>query len=113
MRQIGRYRLDHVVGSGAFATVWKARDPELDAVVAIKVLADNWSHDADVRARFLAEARLLRRLESPRVVKVHDVGELPAEHPGDPSRPYFVMDHVDGGTLADRVGRVSPRRRSR
>jgi serine/threonine protein kinase len=108
MRQIGRYRLDRPLGSGAFATVWKGHDPELDAVVAIKVLADNWAVDADVRERFTTEARLLRRIESPRVVRVHDVGVLPAGEGGYPERPYFVMDYIEGGTLADQVGRVPP-----
>jgi serine/threonine protein kinase len=108
MRQIGRYRVHHVLGSGAFATVWKGHDPELDVAVAIKVLADNWSVDADMRERFTAEARLLRRIESPRVVKVHDVGVHPAGDDGYPDRPYFVMDFIEGGTLADWVGRLPP-----
>jgi serine/threonine protein kinase len=91
MRQIGRYRLDEVHGSGAFATVWRGFDPELEIPVAIKILAENWSHHADVHERFLAEARLLRRIASDRVVRVHDVGT----HDG---QPYFVMD-VAGGSL--------------
>lgn len=94
MRQIGRYRLDEVHGSGAFATVWRGFDTELEIPVAIKVLAENWSHHADVRERFLAEARLLRRIASDRVVRVYDVGT----HAG---QPYFVMDFITGGTLAD------------
>lgn len=94
MRQIGRYRLDEVHGSGAFATVWRGFDTELEIPVAVKVLAENWSHHADVRERFLAEARLLRRIASDRVVRVYDVGT----HEG---QPYFVMDFIAGGTLAD------------
>jgi serine/threonine protein kinase len=94
MRQIGRYRLDEVHGSGAFATVWRGFDTELEIPVAVKLLAENWSHHADVRERFLAEARLLRRIASDRVVRVYDVGT----HEG---QPYFVMDFVAGGTLAD------------
>jgi eukaryotic-like serine/threonine-protein kinase len=82
-----RYRLDDVLGSGAFATVWKEHHPELDAVVAVKVLADSWSVDADVRERFTAGARMLRRIESPRVVRVHDVGVDPAADGGYPDRP--------------------------
>ncbi|MEH3033736.1 MAG: serine/threonine-protein kinase [Aeromicrobium erythreum] len=104
MRHIGRYRLDAVEGSGAFATVWRGHDDELSIPVAVKVLAENWSHHADVRERFLEEARLLRRLQDDRVVRVHDVGV----HEG---QPYFVMDHVDGGTLADRAdGSLEPGR---
>ena len=94
MRQIGRYRLDEVHGSGAFATVWRGFDTELEIPVAIKILAENWSHHADVHERFLTEARLLRRITSERVVRVHDVGT----HDG---QPYFVMDFVAGGTLDD------------
>ncbi|GAB3926387.1 hypothetical protein GCM10011575_07500 [Microlunatus endophyticus] len=101
-RELGRYRLDHVLGSGAFATVWKGYDPELDTGVAIKILAENWSVNADVRERFLTEARLLRRIESPQVVRVHDVGV--AE-----DRPFFVMDYIPGGTLADLIGQLEPR----
>ncbi|MEU6818240.1 serine/threonine-protein kinase [Streptomyces sp. NPDC046860] len=93
--RIGRYRLRQRLGSGAFATVWLAQDDELDALVAVKVLADNWSHRLDVRERFLSEARLLRRAGSSRVVQVYDIGEL------DDGRPYFVMEYADGGTLAD------------
>lgn len=101
MKHIGRYRLDHRVGSGAFATVWKGYDPEFDAAVAVKILADNWVLHADVRERFLSEARLLRQIDSRRVVRVHDVGV-------DDNRPYFVMDYVIGGTLADCVGKAEP-----
>ena len=105
MKQIGRYRLDRVLGSGAFATVWKGYDPELDVPVAVKVLADNWAANADVRERFLTEARLLRRIQSPRVVRVYDVGLAPpaADQPG---QPYFVMDYVEGGPLTELVGRL-------
>jgi len=95
MEAIGRYQLRHRLGAGAFATVWLAHDPDLAVPVAVKVLADNWSADLDIRQRFLAEARLLRRLSDDRVVRVHDLGELPD------GRPYFVMDYVDGGTVAD------------
>jgi serine/threonine protein kinase len=96
MRQIGRYRLDAVQGSGAFATVWRGYDTELEVPVAVKVLAENWAHHADVRERFLAEARLLRRLESSRVVRVHDIG---TETFDGTDRPYFVMDFAGGGSL--------------
>ncbi|MHA6757641.1 serine/threonine-protein kinase [Streptacidiphilus sp. PAMC 29251] len=101
MRKLGRYLLEDRLGAGSFATVWKAYDPELDTDVAVKVLADNWASNADVRERFLAEARLLRRISSPRVVRVHDVGV-------EDDRPYFVMDYIQGGTLAERVGHCRP-----
>jgi serine/threonine protein kinase len=99
MDLIGRYRLRSQIGAGAFATVWRGYDDSLDVDVAVKVLADNWATRADVRERFLSEARLMRRISSDRVVRVFDVGEL------DDGRPYFVMDYVSGGTLADLLAR--------
>lgn len=93
-RRMGRYRIERALGTGAFATVWLAVDEELEISVAIKALADNWSRDADVCQRFLSEARILRRINSPRVVGVHDIGS----HDGG---PYFVMDFIPGGTVAD------------
>ena len=95
MDVIGRYRLQSKIGAGAFATVWRGYDDDLDVDVAVKVLADNWASRADVRERFLAEARLMRRIASDRVVRVFDLGELPD------GRPYFVMDFVSGGSLAE------------
>ncbi len=93
----GRYRVVKRIGAGAFASVWLAHDDVLDGPVAVKVLADNWAGRADVRERFVEEARMLRRADSDRVVRVHDIGDLPD------GRPYFVMTYADSGTLADRL----------
>jgi hypothetical protein len=95
--RIGRYRVERRLGAGAFATVWLAEDETLESWVAIKVLADNWAHQADVRARFEQEAQVLRRADSERLVRVHDYGELPD------GRPYQVMTYAEGGTLAERM----------
>ncbi|MGW4154230.1 protein kinase domain-containing protein [Micromonospora chersina] len=97
--RIGAYRVERLLGTGSFATVWLAYDPVLDGRVAIKVLAENWSHDLRVRERFLDEARLLRRLDHDRLVRVHTVGELPD------GRPYAVLAWADGGSLRDRLAR--------
>ncbi|MET8835201.1 serine/threonine-protein kinase [Micromonospora sp. NPDC004540] len=97
--RIGAYRVERLLGAGSFATVWLAYDPVLDGRVAIKVLAENWSHDLRVRERFLDEARLLRRLDHDRLVRVHTVGELPD------GRPYAVLAWADGGSLRDRLAR--------
>lgn len=94
---LGRYPVLRRLGSGAFASVWLARDEALDSEVAIKVLADNWAADEHVRRRFIEEGRFLRKVSSPHVVAVHDAGELPD------SRPFLVMEFADAGTLADVV----------
>ncbi|GAA0570437.1 serine/threonine protein kinase [Kribbella sandramycini] len=95
--RIGRYALVRRVGAGGFATVWLARDEQLDAEVAVKILSDLWVDDADVRRRFVAEGRFLRKVDSLYVVGAHDVGET------DDGRPYLVLTYADGGTLADRI----------
>ncbi|MDN3359990.1 serine/threonine-protein kinase [Actinomadura sp. DC4] len=94
---VGRYRIDRVLGSGAFASVWLAHDEVLDAKVAVKVLAGGLIDDLDVRNRFLEEAKILRRADSERLVRVHDIGELAD------GRPYFVMSYADLGTLSERM----------
>jgi hypothetical protein len=97
--RIGRYRIDGRLGSGAFASVWLGYDEALEVPVAVKLLADNWSHDPDIRSRFLQEARILRRIDSDRLVRVYDLGET------DDERPFFVMACADRGTLAERLKR--------
>ncbi|CNE03765.1 protein kinase [Mycobacterium tuberculosis] len=77
--------------------MWLGHDDALESQVAIKVLNSNLVDDLDVRNRFLEEARILRRADSERLVRVHDIGELPD------ARPYFVMSYADRGTLGDRM----------
>jgi len=100
-RAVGRYELHEVLGSGGFATVYRATDPRLDAIVAVKLLAENWSHHPEVRRRFRNEAVLLRRVQSDGavagIVEVFDIDES-AE-----GQPFFVMGYADRGTLADRI----------
>ena len=95
--RIGRYAVRRRIGAGGFATVWLAHDEHLDSPVAIKVLADNWTEDHQIRRRFLEEGKYLRKVESPHVVTVYDAGEL------EDGRPYLVMSYADQGTLADRL----------
>jgi eukaryotic-like serine/threonine-protein kinase len=93
-RRLGRFELIEAVGVGAFGTVYKARDPQLDRVVAIKVpRAGNVASNED-RDRFLREARSVAQLSHAGIVPVHEVGE----HEG---LPYLVSDFVGGLSLAD------------
>jgi hypothetical protein len=96
-RRIGRYRLEQVIGTGGFATVHRAVDERLGDTVAVKVLADNHCLNPDMRERFITEGRVLRRIDSPHVVRVHDIGETPQQ------QPFLVLEHADRGTLAQRV----------
>jgi len=95
MDSVGRYRLERRIGAGSFATVWLGHDDDLDVPVAVKVLAENWASNDNVRQRFLAEAKILRRIRDRRLVQVYDIGTLAD------GRPYFVMDYIDGGSMND------------
>jgi len=97
-----RYVVEREVGHGGMATVYLARDEELDRHVALKLLAEHLAGDETFRARFLREARLAARLSHPNIVQVYDAGEA-----GE--RPFIVMEYVPGGTLAD-CGQSSPER---
>lgn len=103
MKSIGdRYEISKRLGHGGMATVYLAQDHKLDREVAIKLLADNFAGDDELRRRFSREARLAAKLDHPNVVQVFDVGE-------EDGRPYIVMEYVEGGTVGDKLNR---RRRS-
>jgi tRNA A-37 threonylcarbamoyl transferase component Bud32 len=94
-RKLGRFELLDRVGRGAFGTVYKARDTELDRIVAIKVPRTFPLEDgSEESGRFLREARSVAQLRHPSIVSVHEVGE----HNG---LPFLVQDFVEGITLAD------------
>jgi serine/threonine protein kinase len=97
LAHIGRFQVERALGSGSYATVWLARDEDLDAWVAVKLLAENWSMNEDARRRFMEEARALRRLDNDRIVRVYEVGHV------TDGRPYMVMEFADRGTLEDRL----------
>jgi WD40 repeat protein len=95
-RKLGRFDLLGQLGVGAFGTVYKARDPELDRVVAIKVpRAANTATEEDLD-RFQREARSVAQLRHPGIVSLHEVGQQEGV-------PYLVCDFVQGVTLADRL----------
>lgn len=105
-----RYRLDARIGSGGFATVFRAHDLRLDRDVAVKVLLANHATDPVVTARFEREARVLAAINHPNVVAIHDVA---SGGPNAGSEPYLVMDLCAGGSLADllkasQTGSLSP-----
>lgn len=104
LETVGRYRLDEPLGSGGMAVVYRGYDDELERPVAVKLLADNLAADERFRRRFLREARLAAGLGHPNIVQVYDAGE-------HERRPYIVMEHVEGETVAEllaREGRLAP-----
>jgi serine/threonine protein kinase len=93
VQSIGHFELRNQVGVGAFGTVWRAQDTELDRTVAVKIPRKG-QLDAEDSEKFLREARAAAQLKHPGIVQVHEVGRE-----GDTI--YIVSDFVDGLTLTD------------
>src|SRR5262245_656985 len=98
---LGRFELLDVVGRGAFGTVYKARDPELDRTVAVKLPRAGSLAGPQELDRFLREARSAAQLRHPSIVTVHEVGQRNG-------LPYLVSDFVPGVTLADQLSARRP-----
>jgi tRNA A-37 threonylcarbamoyl transferase component Bud32 len=92
-----RYESIRLLGNGGMASVWCAQDTVLRRRVAIKLLAESFAGEEEARRRFMREARAAARLSGhPNVVTIFDVGDCDG-------RPYIVMEHVAGGTVADAI----------
>ncbi|HEY0099975.1 MAG TPA: serine/threonine-protein kinase [Pyrinomonadaceae bacterium] len=102
-----RFRIECEIGRGGMGTVYLATHLGLERPVAIKVLKAEFAADPEVADRFMREARTMARLRHTRAAMIFDAGSLPD------GRPFIVMEHVEGATLADvlaREGRLSPER---
>lgn len=102
-----RFRIECEIGRGGMGTVYLATHLGLERPVAIKVLKAEFAADPEVAERFMREARTMARLRHARAAMIFDAGSLPD------GRPFIVMEHVEGSTLADvlaREGRLSPER---
>jgi hypothetical protein len=95
--RIGRYHILDTIGAGGMGRVYRAHDPELQRVVAVKVPRFDAAPTAQAQlSRFLREARAAARVRHAHVCPIHDVGE----HQG---RPYVVMAFVEGQSLAQQL----------
>src|SRR5512136_2597838 len=92
-----------LIGRGGMGAVYKARQPRLDRLVALKLLPQSLAADATFAERFNREARVLARLNHPSIVTVYDFGQAGGFF-------YLLMEFVDGVNLrqAMRAGRFSP-----
>jgi mono/diheme cytochrome c family protein len=90
------YEIECLVGVGGMGEVYRARQLRLGGrLVALKMIRPQRSSSPAMQARFRAEAQTVALFDHPNIVRVHDS----AEHEG---RPYFVLEYVEGGSLADR-----------
>jgi serine/threonine-protein kinase len=98
---LSHYRITEKLGQGGMGEVYRAEDTILGRQVAIKVLPDEFAHDAERLARFECEAKLLASLNHPNIAAIHGL----EEHEG---KRFFVLELVEGQTLAERLkkGRI-------
>src|SRR4051812_10558773 len=90
------YEIFGILGRGGMGVVFKARQLALQRIVAIKMF-QNWAQAGEKElARFRDEADVIARLQHPNIVQIHDVGEIAG-------RPYFVLEYVAGGNLAEKL----------
>src|SRR5215212_6051038 len=102
----GRYQITQRLARGGMATVYQAVDTRLTRTVAVKVMHVGLGDDAQFARKFDREARAAARLSHPNVVAVFDQGQDLIE--GHSSRPYIVMEHIQGYTLRDVINAESP-----
>jgi serine/threonine-protein kinase len=100
---IGRYEIIKTLGRGAMGVVYKARDPLLDRIVAVKTIGSPKGVGKRVRAayleRFEREAKAAAKMQHPAIVTIFDVG-------ADNGAPFMVLEYLPGESLADRLDRI-------
>ncbi|MGM9997918.1 MAG: tetratricopeptide repeat protein [Candidatus Bruticola sp.] len=92
---IGRYKVIEELGRGGMGVVYRGEDPVLERQVAIKVLPPKKMTPKSIE-RFLREAKTAARLDSPYIVKIHDIGQVDDIH-------FIVMEYVEGSSLGDMI----------
>ena len=96
--KLGHYEITSHLGTGGMGEVYQATDSKLVRSVAIKLLPEAFTHDADRAARFEREARVLASLNHPHIAAIYGLEE-------SDSRKFLVMELAGGETLAERIAR--------
>lgn len=99
--QFGSFEILEVLGAGGMGVVLKARDPRLNRILAIKVLAPQFAANALGRKRFLREGRAAAAISHDHVVSIHGINE-------SKPLPFLMMEYVDGLSLQQRISRDGP-----
>jgi tetratricopeptide (TPR) repeat protein len=92
---VGRYRVEAVLGRGGMGVAYRAWDPDLKRLVAVKMLRAADADESEI-ARFRIESEAIARVRHPNIVQVFDVGE-------EAGQPFFAMEYCAGGSLAGRL----------
>ena len=99
----GKYRVDHLIGTGGMGTVWLGAHIALGTTVAIKFIKPAHAAHPDARKRFEIEARAAAKLQTKHAVHVYDYGITDVE-----GLPYIVMEYLEGESLSELLIREGP-----
>ena len=88
-RKLGKYELLEELGRGAFGIVYRARDPIINRMVALKTMTTSVADDPSLLQRFYREAQSAGSLQHPNIVTIHDLGD-------EGGTPFIAMELVDG-----------------
>src|SRR6478672_9270184 len=91
---LSHYRILSKIGAGGMGEVYLAEDTKLDRKVAIKLLRDEFSRDADKLGRFVREAKAASALNHPHILTVYEIGEFDGTN-------YIATEYIEGSTLRD------------
>src|SRR4029079_3886765 len=98
---VGEYKIEKKIGEGGMGAVYSAVHPLIGKRAAIKVISAALGTDSSAVTRFVQEARSVNQIGHPNIVDVFAFGKLPD------GRNYFVMEHLQGESLADRIGHAT------
>ena len=93
-QRLGRYELLERIGKGGMGVVYRARDTQLERLVALKMIVTELADEEETRQRFIREARAAADLNHPNIIKIYDFRE-------EGGRAYIVMELLSGGSLSD------------
>ncbi|KAA5829506.1 serine/threonine-protein kinase [Saccharopolyspora hirsuta] len=104
-KRLGHYKIDGVLGRGGMSVMYRATDVRLGRKVALKVMGEHITGDAEFRERFVDEARNTSAIDHANIVPLYDFGEVDG-------MLYIAMRLVDGSDLASLIkdGPISPKR---
>ena len=92
MHQVGKYEILSEIGRGAMGAVYKARDPLIGRLVALKTITSGVSAQASSLERFYQEARSAGALQHPNIVTIYELGH-------EDNTPFIAMEYIEGGSL--------------
>jgi eukaryotic-like serine/threonine-protein kinase len=101
LNKLGKYELIQELGRGAMGVVYRARDPIINRLVALKTIIKGVAEDPDLLQRFYREAQSAGGLQHPNIVTIYDMGE-------EGGTPYIAMELVEGESLEQLIARRAP-----